>query len=199
VLGSIRSTVPSRDVRAGAPVKVLGYARSGQENELRPTRTTGTVVGTDLRVRFDETLPAEPSMVEHQAPVPGGSAGGPLVNAEGKVLGINTDMAAYGSHPEVNRQLSYAIGSELVRGQLAELHAKPGQDFAGWKREHQCHYQFQNLVRKHRGTTMSHGGGSNESMEDHESVESGGGDHSGGGSDGKTYTGKKKHMSDDGM
>jgi S1-C subfamily serine protease len=184
----------SKKVGSGAAVRTFGFAESG-DGKVRAVRTAGTVSGTDLQVRFDSSLPAEPSIVEHQAPVPAGSAGGPLVNANDEVLGINTAMASFGKNSEVDHNLSYAIGSEFVQHKLGELRELRSRYFGGWKREHECHHQFEALVRKHRGTTMSHGG-SEDSMDHmkHDSMKSdGSGDGSG------SQTGKKLTTTPDGM
>ena len=72
------------DVRAGLPVFAL--ADPGGRG-LRTTFGLVTATGRSFRGPRGRRIGAS---IEHSAPLPRGSSGGPLVDAEGRLLGINT-------------------------------------------------------------------------------------------------------------
>ena len=147
----------SASLKDGQRVTALGYV-PGDGDHYMPTQTGGSVAATDARVALDETLPAHPSLVEHQAPVAATLAGGPLVSSRGELVGINTILNTYGHAPDAPAGLSLAASGDYVKSRIAELKPTTHAFYEGWATEHECHDDFQTLVRKHRGTTQMESG-----------------------------------------
>jgi S1-C subfamily serine protease len=100
------------DVRVGAPVIAIG-SPFGEEQSL----SVGVVSATDRAIRsltrFD-TLGA----VQTDAAINQGNSGGPLINAEGEVIGINAQIRTSSGGGE---GVGYAINVDQVRRSLDEL------------------------------------------------------------------------------
>jgi serine protease Do len=73
-----------RDVAVGSPV----FALSGSPS-LRPRITFGTVSAVDQAFRGPRGRRIDGG-IEHTAPLPRGASGGPVVDGDGRLLGINT-------------------------------------------------------------------------------------------------------------
>ncbi len=129
-------------ISPGDQVTVMGFPGSlqsgsgvGQAATVLPN--TGTVSQADIQVNtdssepnFDPDLPAYQSMIVHQAPVNHGDSGGPLLNANGEVIGINTltnEGQAQGQY--------YAIGMRYAERLLGDLEAGRSQAYIGWDLE----------------------------------------------------------------
>ena len=129
-------------VSAGDQVTVMGFPGSlqsgsgvGQAATVVPN--TGTVSQTNIQVNtnssepnFEPDLPAYQSMIVHQAPVNHGDSGGPLLNANGEVIGINTltnEGRAQGQF--------YAIGINYAERVLPDLKAGKSHAYLGWDLE----------------------------------------------------------------
>lgn len=162
----------SAALNTGQRVTALGYVGGGG-NVYRPSQTTGSVSANDASAALDETLPPHPSLVEHQAPIAATLAGGPLVNSRGDLVGINTVLNTYGNAPDAPADLSLAASSDYVKGRVAELKPTTHAFYEGWETEHECHDQFQKLVRKHRGTMNKESADSmdHSSMKDDKHIE----------------------------
>jgi S1-C subfamily serine protease len=131
----------SATVTPGEQVTVLGFPGSlqsgsgGQAGTVVPN--TGTVSQTSIQVNtnasepnFDPNLPSYQSMIVHQAPVNHGDSGGPLLNDEGEVIGINTltnEGRTQGQY--------YAIGIKYAARLLADLKAGKSHSYLGWDLE----------------------------------------------------------------
>ena len=139
---------------AGDDVTALGFARSGNDR-FRIAETTGPVSAPSVDLEIDETLPPHPGLLAHQAPVSAAAAGGPLVTESGEWVGVNSVLPSYADNPDIPAGLFYAVTSDYAREKLAQLKPRRHAYWGGWKNEHECHYQFQALVRKHRGTVVS--------------------------------------------
>jgi S1-C subfamily serine protease len=144
----------SAGLKVGQRLTALGFV-AGEGGTYRASETTGTTAATDASVSLDKTLPAHPSLVEHQAPVAATLAGGPLVDSHGNLAGINSVLNTYGDAPDAPADLSFAASSDYVKSRVAELKPTTHAFYEGWEAEHECHNQFQDLVRKHRGTMSS--------------------------------------------
>jgi S1-C subfamily serine protease len=128
-------------VRPGESVTVLGFPGSlqsgsgGQAGTVVPN--TGTVSQSNIQVNtnsseanFDPDLPAYQSMIVHQAPVNHGDSGGPLLNDEGAVIGINT--LTNEGHTQGQY---YAIGIRYAARLLADLKVGRSHSYIGWDLE----------------------------------------------------------------
>jgi serine protease Do len=74
--------------------------------------TAGTVASAPQSLRGPRGRMLE-GLIEHTAPLPRGSGGGPLLDAEGRLLGLNAVRTAYG--------LILALPTAALRGRLGEL------------------------------------------------------------------------------
>lgn len=145
-------------VAPGDQVTVMGFPGSlqsgsgvGQAATVVPN--TGTVSQTNIQVNtnssepnFDPDLPSYQSMIVHQAPVNHGDSGGPLLNAAGEVIGINTltnEGQAQGQY--------YAISIGYAERLLADLKKGKSHAYLGWDLEqvsgHSSHTAEQLLAR----------------------------------------------------
>jgi S1-C subfamily serine protease len=128
-------------VTPGEGVTVLGFPGSlqsgsgGQAGTVVPN--TGTVSQTNIQVNtnsseanFDPDLPSYQSMIVHQAPVNHGDSGGPLLNEEGEVIGINT--LTNEGHTQGQY---YAIGIKYAARLLTDLKVGKSHSYIGWNLE----------------------------------------------------------------
>jgi S1-C subfamily serine protease len=105
-------------VEQGDPVVALGYPANASGGKSLTT-TAGVVasVNTPLRIR----APGEPpyrNLVQTDAALAPGNSGGPLVGADGRLVGVNTLLLSGG---EGAGGQGYAIGVDRVRTVLRDL------------------------------------------------------------------------------
>jgi S1-C subfamily serine protease len=105
-------------VKQGDPVVALGYPVSASGGRSL-TSTAGVVssVRTPLLIRAPEQ-PRYPNLVQTDATLAPGNSGGPLVGADGRLVGVNTIIlsGAGGAGGQ-----GYAIGVDRVRQVLGDL------------------------------------------------------------------------------
>jgi S1-C subfamily serine protease len=106
------------DVKQGDPVMALGYPVSASGGRSL-TSTAGVVssVNTPLRIAAAEE-PRYTNLVQTDAALAPGNSGGPLVGADGRLVGVNTIILAAGSGAAGQ---GYAIGVDRVREVLDDL------------------------------------------------------------------------------
>ena len=98
----------------------------GEPFELKQTVTVGVVSGFNR----DETIGSESGgamefkgLLQTSAPINPGNSGGPLVDVEGRLIGVNQSTAS----PQAGAQgIGFAIPSNTVRSQVALLEKNPG-------------------------------------------------------------------------
>ncbi len=97
----------------------------GEPLELQRTVTVGVVSGFNR----EEPIPDEnggmidfKGLLQTSAPINRGNSGGPLVDVNGRVIGVNQSTAA----PDQAQGIGFAIPSNIVRARVAELEANPG-------------------------------------------------------------------------
>lgn len=112
-------------LRVGMEVVAIGYALGLDGG---PSVTSGIVSALDRTIITD--LGALDRLVQTDAPISSGNSGGPLVNAAGQVVGINTAVARSDSMTAAN-SISFAIGVGEVLRVLDQLR----QSAAGQPRE----------------------------------------------------------------
>lgn len=106
----------------GDPVVAIGYAlgldggpsvTTGIISATGRTTTTETGFGTDSRLT---------NLLQTDAPISSGDSGGPLLDTEGRVIGINTMVATSTSETAVNG-IGFAIAADTVKALLPALRA----------------------------------------------------------------------------
>ncbi len=114
VLGS------SEDLDAGAPTVAIGATRDGEA-------AVSTGVVSAVGQRLDAAGESLHGLIQTDAPIQAGWAGGPLVDASGSVIGITTDLD--GDHT----RFGFATPIDLVH-QLSRRAARPPgrSPTAGW-------------------------------------------------------------------
>lgn len=115
VLGS------SEDLEVGSPTIAIGSALAAGE---APAVSTGVISAIERRV--DEAGESLHGMIQTDAPVDVGGAGGPLVDASGSVIGIVATMGAAGADG-----FCFATPINLARRVAGQLMAS-GQATHGW-------------------------------------------------------------------
>lgn len=100
-------------LRVGQPVVAVGSPRGLRGG---PSVTTGIVSGVQRRIDRDGG-PALHGMVETDAPVHAGSAGGAVVDASGAVVGIVAGVAGDGTGPG----LAVAVPIDVARAVAADI------------------------------------------------------------------------------
>jgi S1-C subfamily serine protease len=128
----------SQDVKAGDHVTALGYPTSAQEQQTPGSQSTqaqtvvandGTVSSANIAASPGSDLPRFTQAIQTQVPINSGNSGGPLVNDEGQVVGINT----FGSTVAQNQ--NYAISVNAIKGILPQLQAGRSIANLGWNLE----------------------------------------------------------------
>jgi S1-C subfamily serine protease len=107
-------------VEQGDPVVALGYPVSASGGKSL-TSTAGVVssVNTPLRLPAPDQ-PRFTNLVQTDAALGAGNSGGPLVGADGKLVGVNTILFTGGAGNPSAEQ-GYAIGIDRVREVLADF------------------------------------------------------------------------------
>jgi S1-C subfamily serine protease len=130
----------------GTPVSTLTYllpsAKDGGDAAF--TRVQGAVSALDVEERFIP-LPKTGPFIAHQTPLLASASGSPIVDARGRMLGINT-LVAHPREPDV-KGIEYALTSNYIRSRLRELRPGVGGALGGWESEHDaCHATLEKLV-----------------------------------------------------
>jgi S1-C subfamily serine protease len=115
------------DLRQGDPVVALGYPANAGGTE-RLTATAGVVAS--VRGPFNLRLadaPRFPNVVQTDAALSPGNSGGPLVGADGRLVGINTVLIT----PKIGGDQGYALGVDRVKEVLADLDAGRSRGWLG--------------------------------------------------------------------
>ncbi|WP_260610053.1 S1C family serine protease [Streptomyces sp. WAC06614] len=120
----------SKALKAADRVVSLGYPDALGDNPTatKPAYTGGTVQNPSVSNAEPSTsLPRYPATVQHSAIVNPGNSGGPLLNANSEVVGINTLSATGGVQGQF-----YAISADHARPVLDTLAAGEKKNDPGW-------------------------------------------------------------------
>ena len=105
-------------------VYALGYPGTSDQTEVgsygmeRPASVENVTVTSGVISRFTTSSNlGNTRLIQHDATINSGNSGGPLLNADGAVIGINT----YTVTPESGNTSSYAVRISYVAGKLDEL------------------------------------------------------------------------------
>ncbi len=92
-VASLASSEELDAVDEGFPVHCFGFTHEGRKmtryDRLEPRMTDGSVYGIQSA---QQSLPGEPKLLHVQAEIPKNSYGSPVVNGEGKILGLYSDV-----------------------------------------------------------------------------------------------------------
>jgi putative serine protease PepD len=108
------------DIRVGEPVVAIGFALALDGG---PSVTTGVVSALDRTLVTDDG--ALGGLVQTDAAISSGNSGGPLVNAKGQVIGINTAVATSNATRAVSN-VGFSISSRTLLGRIDSLRATSG-------------------------------------------------------------------------
>jgi S1-C subfamily serine protease len=146
-------------VGVGDPVTTLSYQLKAAETDAPALSSVrGTITAVNVRETFTPLPPMDP-LLAHQSPLGPSGSGSPLVDARGRMIGLNTLVA----HPRDGGLpgVEYALSANYIRERLRQL--KPGKAGAlgGWRDEHDaCHAALHRLIAAGHsgGGATGHGG-----------------------------------------
>src|SRR4051794_17198361 len=138
-----------QSVKAGDTVTAVGFTPGAGLNR-KLVVTQGPVAVANFSSKIDPRLPGLPSLIEHQAPLTPSESGGPLMDADGQVVAMNSVVgAASDAHAAPP---FYAITTSRIRQRLSELRRSQSGRYVGWNDAHRCHRPLERLAR-----TLHHG------------------------------------------
>jgi putative serine protease PepD len=135
----------SRSVSLDQPVRTLSFELASATTKAPSlTSTQGTITAIGVSEAFPP-LPATEPFIAHQTPLAASSSGSPLLNASGKMIGINT-LVAHPRDPD-KPGVEYALTANYIKARLAELKPGVGGALGGWQSEHNsCHAALRKLL-----------------------------------------------------
>jgi serine protease Do len=113
----------SDDVIIGEWVIALGNPFGLFEINDKPTVTVGVVSATDMKVNADGNRVYK-DMIQTDASINTGNSGGPLVNAEGEVIGMNTIIFTGGQFNSGSIGVGFSISINRVKKIMDEIKTK---------------------------------------------------------------------------
>lgn len=125
----VMKIAPSDQVRVGEPVVAMGYAL---DLEGDPSVTSGIISALNRSMITDSG--ALDGLLQTDAAISSGNSGGPLVNAAGELIGINTAVATGGANNTANN-IGFAIATNEIQRLLPRLRTggtkQPAQGYLG--------------------------------------------------------------------
>ncbi len=115
--------IGDRIVAAGYPG---AFTTDLDEREFQAT--DGTVSQTSAVIEGEALTPESPDALQHQAPLRPGMSGGPLLNQNGELIGLNT----FSSTDDRTQNLNGAITSKRIEQLLKDLKAGKNTGYVGW-------------------------------------------------------------------
>lgn len=111
----------SDDVIIGEWVIALGNPFGLFNINYKPTATIGIVSGMNLNFGRQQSGRVYQNMIQTDASINTGNSGGPLVNANGEVIGINTFIFTGGNYSEGSIGIGFAIPVNRVKAVVTDL------------------------------------------------------------------------------
>ncbi|MEU9288065.1 S1C family serine protease [Streptomyces sp. NPDC048275] len=119
----------SGELKQGDELTAIGYPETvGETSNQKAVLTNGVVQSPDVATTGDPSEPDLPSTIQHSATLNLGNSGGPLLNNEAKLVGIN-DAYATGE----TRDQNFAISSDHAEPLLKGLSEGGGKNNPGWQ------------------------------------------------------------------
>jgi serine protease Do len=112
----------SDDVIIGEWVVALGNPFGLFEINDQPTVTVGVVSATNMKVNAEGSRVYK-NMIQTDASINAGNSGGPLVNADGDVIGMNTIIFTGGGYSTGSIGVGFAISINRVKKIMEEIKA----------------------------------------------------------------------------
>lgn len=115
----------------GDPVVAVGYpANASPDDELAATEGIVSVVEQAFDIPNDPSIQLYPNVIQTDAAINAGNSGGPLLDVNGALVGVNT-LVYRGRRGEVEGQ-NYAIGVDRVSDVLTDLREGDSQAWLGF-------------------------------------------------------------------
>jgi len=133
-----------KDIRVGEPVISIGHLLG-----LDWTVTTGNV----SHVNRPNYISPYVKMIQHSAPINKGNSGGPIINAEGKIIGINTTVRFMANNTV---GVAYAVRGDILNETVLKLIS--GEEIAragmGVKLKQLSEFSIKNLSELAKGVLV---------------------------------------------
>jgi S1-C subfamily serine protease len=122
---------PPGSVRQGETVVALGFpADAAAGDSVGSTRGVVSSAGTRFRDPAPD-VPAYPDVLQTDTPLNPGNSGGPLVDLDARVVGVNSAARTTGSDGRALQNVNYAIAIDHARPVLADLRAGRARAWTG--------------------------------------------------------------------
>lgn len=149
-------------VKDGAEVSAVAYALTSAETGAPTLVTTrGNVSAANVAAKLHHLLPTFSPLIAHQAPLNANGSGSPLLDADGRVVGLNT-LVGFEHGDGAVEGLNYALASSFIYERLRQLRSGSNRDLVGWRDEHRCHEQADVIAKVPSHTHDDH------AMDDHD-------------------------------
>ncbi|HRI85596.1 MAG TPA: trypsin-like peptidase domain-containing protein [Ignavibacteria bacterium] len=89
----------------------------------KPTVTVGVVSATDMKISASDVNRVYKDMIQTDASINSGNSGGPLLNADGEVIGMNTIIYTGGQFSAGSIGVGFAISINRVKKLMEEIKA----------------------------------------------------------------------------
>lgn len=122
----------SDDIIIGEWVIALGNPFGLFDVSKKPTATVGVISGVDLDFGLQESGRVYQDMIQTDASINSGNSGGPLLNAVGEVIGVNTFIFTGGRFSEGSIGIGFAIPINRAKSVYEELRAYGKVDRSFW-------------------------------------------------------------------
>lgn len=123
---------PPGSVKQGETVVAMGYPADSTAGDAAGS-TRGVVSATRTTFRDPSPdVPAYPSVLQTDTSLNPGNSGGPLVDLEARVVGVDAAARTTGSHGRTLQNVNYAITIDHARKVLAELRAGRNPGWLGF-------------------------------------------------------------------
>jgi serine protease Do len=117
----------SGDLRQGDEVTAIGYPEAaGEASRQKAVLTDGVVQSPDVAQTGELSAPNLPSTVQHSATLNSGNSGGPLLNSDAELVGINT-FSLIGIEGQY-----YSVSSDHAEPLLKGLAEGKSKNNPGW-------------------------------------------------------------------
>ncbi len=103
----------SKDVNVGDRVVAIGYPLG-----LDRTATAGIVSGVGREIKAPNGFEID-EVIQTDAPINPGNSGGPLIDARGRVIGVNSQIATAGTQGNIG--IGFAVPANTVREVVPQL------------------------------------------------------------------------------